>query len=46
MEKKCENCGYKVERDMEDKEKQIEEMAKIMHLHICKDRPCKEKEEV
>ena len=27
---------------MKDKEKQIEEMAKIMRLHICKDRPCKE----
>lgn len=25
-----------------DKEKQIEEIAKIMRLHICKDRPCKE----
>ena len=27
---------------MNDKEKQIEEMAKIMRLHICKDKPCKE----
>ena len=27
---------------MSNKEKQIEEMAKIMRLHICKDRPCKE----
>ena len=27
---------------MKDKEKQIEEMAKVMYGYICKDRPCKE----
>ena len=26
---------------MKNKEKQIEEMAKIMRLHICKEKPCK-----